>query len=181
MRLATTIAITAAVLGFAVAHAEVASWKIIDGQKDPLTDKPTRFAVAMAKSTPVFHDQPVTTALGIRCITIFTNKPAEPEVVILFIGLTGLEHVRKVMARYRWDEGPVRDYTLKTAGARGTRMIELPKFTSPTKLVESEDPIADLVAAKRFRAEVLFASEGKIALDIDVAGANDAIHALACH
>jgi hypothetical protein len=181
MRLATPIAIAAAVLGFAVAHAEVASWKIIDGHSDPLTDKPSRFAVAMAKSTPAFRGQPVTTALVIRCVTIFTNKPAEPEVMLLFTGLTELGRVRNVVAHYRWDEGPVRDYTLKTAGARGTRAIELPKFTSPTKLVEGEDPIADIVAAKRFRAEVQFASQGTIVLDINVAGANDAIHALACH
>jgi hypothetical protein len=172
----------AATLGF-VAAAQAAggsSWKIIDGQKDPLTEKSARFAVALAQSNPVLHGQPVTGALVIRCTMVFVTQPAEPELMLLFTGLTGLGRVKTALARYRWDEGPIRGYTLKSAGVRGTRAIELPKLVSPTKLVEGEDPIADVVTAKRFRAEVRFASAETLFLDINVAGANDAIRTLAC-
>jgi hypothetical protein len=180
-RMIVTVAAAAAFAGAASYSAFAGQWKIIDGQKDPLTDNTARYAVALPQSNPVFHGQPVTSALVLRCTAVFTNRATEPELMLLFTGLTGLGHIRNVLANYRWDEGPVRSYKLKSGGAHGTRAIELPKLVSPTKLVEGEDPVTDVVAAKRFRAEVQFASGGSVFLDINVAGANDAIRALACH
>jgi hypothetical protein len=176
------IAIAAAALGFVAATqaAGGSSWTIIDGQKDPLTEKSARYAVALTQSKPVLHGQPVTGALVIRCTTVFVNQSAEPELMLLFTGMTGLGRVKTALTRYRWDEGPIRGYTLKSAGVKGTRAIELPKLVSPTKLIEGEDPVADVVTAKRFRAEVRFASAATLFLDINVAGANDALRILAC-
>src|ERR1700685_1700867 len=147
MRISTMIAMS--VLVSTAAHAEPASWTIINGKSDPLTKKPSRYAVAMPKSAPVFHGQPVTSALIIRCATIFLNKPSEPELMILFTGLTGAERVKRMQTRYRWDEGPVRSYMLKSSGAHGTRAIELPKFTSASNLVPAEDPLAGAGTPKR--------------------------------
>jgi hypothetical protein len=165
----------AAALLVAHAQAEVPSaWKVIDGQRDPLTEQTARYAVTMPKSSPVQNGKPVTTALIIRCEKVFQNAPARPELVILFTPLTGWWHVKTIETLYRFDEGPVRDYKLDFPGRAGVRVIALPKFTD-------QDPIADLIAAKRLRVEITLPYSGRTFLDFNVSGANEAVQAVSCH
>lgn len=183
MRISPRIIIiaAAAALAAAAAHAEVATpWKIMTGQKDPLTDKSSRYAIDRPKSNPIFHGQAAQGALLLRCVTLIPGKPAQPELIIVFTGLTGIGRVTNTAVRYRWDDGPVHGSTSKSAIGSGARAIRLPRFISPMKGVKSEDPIADMIAAKRLRAEVQFASAEMIFLDFNVAGAGDTIGALGC-
>lgn len=180
MRISPTIAI-AAVLAATLAQAEPSAWRIVDGKADPLTDKPARTAIDVAKSTPVLNGRPVTGALIIHCVAVFSNQPPEPALGLMFTGLTELGHVKKVVAQYRWDEGPVQSDALKAVGKNGVRMLALPKLVSLTKLVPGQDPVADLVTAKRLRAKVLFGTAGVVFVDFDVTGADAAIRNLGCH
>ncbi len=166
-------ALVAIALGSDAARVQAASaWKI-STEKDQLSDQTSRFAVTMPKPNPARQSKPATAALVVRCVTVFLNKPTEPEIMILFTSLGWMWHVRNLHVRYRFDEGPVRDYKLKAAGRGAARAIVLPKFSD-------QDPVADLVAAKRLRVEAELPGSGTTLLDFDVAGAADAVRAIAC-
>jgi hypothetical protein len=170
------IIVTAAAMALMAAQArsEVANaWKIINGQRDPLTEQAATFAVKMPTADPVQHGKSITTALVIKCTTAFVSGPTHPELMILFTSLTGRGHAKTMETRYRFDDGPVRDYKLASAGKTGTRAIVLPKFSD-------QDPIADIVAAKRLRVEVNLPETGTTLLDFNVSGASDAIQAISC-
>jgi hypothetical protein len=163
-------------------HAKIPNnWKLITNRPDPLTEKSSRYVVDMAKTKPVFHGQTITAALVVHCVTVFLNKPSEPELILLFTGLQGIGHINRLPTKYRWDEGRVHSFMLKGTGKTGKRAIALAKLISPVPdVVPSEDPISDIVAAKRLRVEVTFQSAGTVFLDFDVSGANQALDALAC-
>ncbi len=168
-------ALVAIALGSDAARAQTASpWKI-STEKDQLSDQTSRFAVTTPKSSPARQGKSVTAALVIRCVAVFLNKPTEPEIMVVFTSLGWMWHIRSLHIRYRFDEGPVRDYKLKAAGRGAPRAIVLPKFSD-------QDPVADLVAAKRLRVEAELPGAGTTLLDFDVAGAGaaDAVRAIAC-
>jgi hypothetical protein len=157
------------------------NWKIIANRPDPLTEKASRYAVDTPKTKPVFHGRPISAAAVLHCVTVFTNKPSEPELVILLTGMEGVGHIKNLPTEYRWDEGRIHSFTLKGTGKTGTRAIVLPKLVSPVPdVVPSEDPISDLVTANRLRAEVSLPSAGKIFVDFDVSGAAQALSAVDC-
>jgi hypothetical protein len=163
-------------------HAKIpGNWKIIVNKPDPLTDKPSRYAVDLPKTKPVFHGQAVTVALVMHCVTVFLNKPSEPELMLLFTGMTGIGHINNLPTNFRWDEGPIHSFMLKGTGKTGARTIVLPRLISPApELVASQDPVSDIVEAGRLRVEVTFQSAGMVFLDFNVSGAAQAISALAC-
>jgi len=166
-------AVTAALVG-AEARSEPASpWKVMNAQRDPLTDQTARYAKTTPKSDPIQNGKPVTTALIIKCGTIYVSGPTHPELMILFTSLTGTGHVKNIETRYRFDEGPIRDYKLSSGGKAGARAILLPKLSN-------QDPIADLIAAKRLRVEVNLPHAGMTLLDFNVANASEAIQAISC-
>lgn len=93
--------------------------------------------------------------------------------MILFTSLPRPKHAKAITTRYRFDEGPVRDYKLKLGGKNGAHALLLPKFAH-------EDPIADLAAAKRLRVEIDLPGPGATLIDFNVTGAADAVTAVAC-
>jgi hypothetical protein len=147
------------------------AWKIAT-ERDQMSDRLVRFAVTLPKSAPVLDGKSVTTALIIRCGSAFTNGPTHPELMILFTSLTETR-MRTVATRYRFDDGPVRDYKLKITGRHGAHAILLPKFSD-------QDPIADLMGAKRLRLEVNLRNAENTLLDFNVTGAADFVRAIAC-
>lgn len=162
----------ATALAVGEARFEVANWKIVT-KKDELTEQELRFAAMTPKSNPMQQGKYVTTVLILRCAIVFLNRPTQPELMILFTSLTGMWHVKNFHTRYRFDEGPVRDYRLSVAGRGGANAIVLPKFPD-------QDPVADLVAAKRLRVEVTLPSGGPTLLDFNVTGAINAVRAISC-
>ncbi len=159
--------------GFGEARAQGATtWKIAS-ERDQLSDRVSRFAVAMPKSDPVMQGKSVTTALIIKCAGVAQTPRAHPELMILFTSLPQTKHTKALATRYRFDDGAVRDYTLKLSGRNGAHAMLLPKFSN-------EDPVADVVAAKRLRVEINLSSTGATLLDFNVTGAADAVKAIAC-
>ena len=61
----------------------------------------------------------------------------------------------------------------KLSAEIGADAMLLPKFGN-------EDPVADVVAAKRLRVEIDLPSAGATLLDFNVIGAADAVKAIAC-
>jgi hypothetical protein len=162
----------AVTLAASTAHGQGATaWKIAT-EKDQLSNRLSRFAVTMPKSAPVQAGKPVTTALIIKCGSALAGGATHAELMILFPSLPA-KHMRTIATRYRFDDGPVRDYKLKVAGKNGAHAILLPKFSD-------QDPVADLVAAKRLRVEVDLPNTQNTLLDFNVTGAADAVRAIAC-
>jgi hypothetical protein len=151
---------------------EATAWKIAT-ERDQLTDRVSRFAVTLPKSNLVQQGKSVTTGLIIKCGSAFATGPMHPELMILFTPSGGMWHVKTFHTRYRFDDGPVRDYKLKVIGRKGAHAILMPKLGH-------EDPVADLVAAKRPRAEINLPSAGATLLDFNVTGAGGAVKAVAC-
>ncbi len=167
-------AFLAAILpGIGPARAQGATaWKIA-AERDQLTDRLSHIAVTVPKSDPVQQGKSVTTALIIKCGSAFTTGPTHPQLMILFTSLGEMWHIKTFHTRYRFDDGPVRDYKLKVIGRKGAHAIMLPKFSN-------EDPAADLVAAKRLRVDVKLPKAENTVLDFNVTGAADAVRAIAC-
>jgi hypothetical protein len=92
---------------------------------------------------------------------------------ILFTPLQHMFHAVAVATRYRFDEGPIRDYKLQIPGKNGSYAVMLPKMSD-------QDSVADLVAARRLRAEVYLPHSTNVLLDFNVVGAADAVRAIAC-
>jgi hypothetical protein len=160
-------------LGVSESHAEGATaWRIFN-QHDPLSDRVSRVAGAQPKSEPQQDGKAVTTALFISCGSAFPNGPTHPQLTILFTPLKHMFHVDAVTTRYRFDEGPIRQYSLQIPGRNNSYVVMLPKFSD-------QDPIADLVAARRLRAEIFLPHTTNILLDFNVVGAADAVKAIAC-
>jgi hypothetical protein len=177
MPISARVTVTTAAMALVATQAccKVANgWKIINGQRDPLTEQAATFAVTMPAADPVQHGRPITTALVIKCATAFGPDTTRLELMILFTSLNGGGRTKTIETRYRFDDGPVRDYRLASAGKPGTRAIVLPKFSD-------QDPIADIVAAKRLRVEVNLPETGTTLLDFNVSGASEAIHAVSCN
>jgi len=165
--------LVAVVPGFGGARAQgTTAWKIAT-ERDQFADRVSRFAVTLPKSDPVVQGKSVTTALIIKCAGVAQTRPAHPELMILFTSLTKTRHIKTIATRYRFDDGAVRDYKLKLSGKNGAHTILLPKLGN-------EDPVADLVAAKRLRVEIRLAGAGATLLDFNVTGAGDAVKAIAC-
>ena len=155
------------------ARPEVANpWRITT-ERDQLTGEVARLAVTTPKADSVAEGKSAATALIIQCGRAFQTGPTHPEVLILLASFAGTRHVRSVHARYRFDDGPVRDYTLDVSSKGDARAIMLPKFSD-------QDPAADLVAAKRLRVEIAVPRAGASLLDFDVAGGGDAVRAISC-
>ncbi len=109
----------------------------------------------------------------IRCAGGAPARPAHPELMILFTSLPRAKHAKAIATRYRFDDGAARDYKLKVIGRNGAHAMLLPKFGK-------EDPVADMVAAKRLRVEIDFPSAGGTLPDFNVTAAADAVKAVAC-
>lgn len=157
------------------------NWKIVTNRPDPLTEKTSRYAVDTPKTKPVLRGRPISAAAVLHCVMVYTNKPSEPELMLLFTGMEGVGHVKNLPTEYRWDEGRIHSFMLKGTGKTGARAIVLPKLISPVPdAVPSEDPISDIIAANRLRVEVTFESAGKVFLDFDVSGAAQALGVVDC-
>ena len=118
-----------------------------------MTEHASRFAVTLPKSDLVMQGKSVTTALIVTCAGAAPARPAHPELMILFTSLPRAKHAKAIVTRYRFDDGAVRDYKLKVIGRNGAHAMLLPKFGK-------EDPVADMVAAKRLRVEIDLPSAG---------------------
>lgn len=163
----------ATVPGFGEACAQGATaWKIAT-ERDQFADRVSCFAVTLPKSDPVMQGKSVTTALILRCAGVPGTARAHPELMILFTSLPRAKHAKAIGTRYRFDDGAVRDYKLKLSGRNGAHAMLLPKFSN-------EDPVADVVAAKRLRVEIDLPSAGPTLLDFNITGAADAVKAIAC-
>ena len=149
-----------------------AAWKI-EAERDKLTERVSRFALTLPKSDPVMQGKSVTTALIITCAGGAPTRPAHAELMILFTSLPRAKHAKAIATRYRFDDGAVRDYKLKIIGRNGAHAMLLPKFGN-------EDPVADVVSAKRLRVEIDLPSAGATLLDFNVIGAADAVKTIAC-
>ena len=77
----------------------------------------------------------------ISCGSPFLNGPTHPQLTILFTPLQHMSHAAAIATRYRFDEGPIRDYKLQIPGKNGSYAVMLPKMSD-------QDPVADLVAAR---------------------------------
>src|SRR5208282_192407 len=160
----------AVVSGSGEAPAQIATaWKI-EAERDKLTERESRFALTVPKSDPVMQGKSVTTALIITCAGEAPARPAHAELMILFTSLPRAKHAKAIATRYHFDDGAVRDYKLKVIGRNGAHAMPLPKFGN-------EDPVADVVAAKRLRVEIDLPSERGTLLDFNVTGAADAVKA----
>jgi len=91
----------------------------------------------------------------------------------LFTSLPRAKHAKAIATRYRFDDGAVRDYKLKVIRRNGAHAMLLPKFGN-------EDPVADVVAAKRLRVEIDLPNARTTLLDFNVIGPADAVKAIAC-
>jgi hypothetical protein len=173
LAVALAVAFAATGLGVDAARAQGATvWKIVT-QRDQLTDRVSRIAMTLPKSEPRQEGKSVTTALIISCGSPFPNGPTHPQLTILFTPLQHMFHAAAVATRYRFDEGPIRDYKLQIPGKNGSYAVMLPKMSD-------QDPVADLVAARRLRAEVYLPHTTNVLLDFNVVGAADAVKAIAC-
>ena len=65
------------------------------------------------------------------------------------------------------------NYKLQIPGKNGSYAVMLPKMSD-------QDPVADLMAARRLRAEVYLPHTTNVLLDFNVVGAADAVKAIAC-
>jgi hypothetical protein len=165
------------------------NWKIITGQPDPLTGQISRVAGTSPKSNPVLDGKSVTTGLLLRCDTDLKGLQL-PDVIVVFTSLTGVGHFKNFAARYRFDEGPVRDFAANSIiGKNHARIIFLPNVVSladvgnppknamPAGVV---NPGIEIAGAARLRIEFNFKSAGTTFLDFNVSGATQAISALGC-
>lgn len=169
LAMALAVAFAATELGVDAARAQGATvWKIVT-QRDQLTDRVSRIAMTLPKSEPRQEGKSVTTALIISCGSPFPNGPTHPQLTILFTPLQHMFHAAAVATRYRFDEGPIRDYKLQIPGKNGSYAVMLPKMSDQ-----------DLVAARRLRAEVYLPHTTNVLLDFNVVGAADAVKAIAC-
>jgi hypothetical protein len=149
------------------------NWKIVTGRADPLTDKATRVAMTRPKSTPVINGKSVATALMMDCNPDPRLSPG-PVLVVAFDSLTGVGHFKTFESRYRFDEGPVHDFTATTTlGKNHSRALALPLSTRL-------DPGVEIAVAKRLRLQFNFRMGGVAFLDFDVSGSAQALAALGC-
>lgn len=149
------------------------NWKIVTGTPDPLTEKVTPVAMARPKSTPVINGKTAPAALMMSCNPNPDVSPG-PLLVVAFDGLTGIGHFKTFSSRYRFDEGPVHDFTATTTlGKNHSRAFALPLSTRL-------DPGVEIAVSKRLRVDANFRTAGVIFLDFDVSGSPQALAALHC-
>jgi len=170
--LAAAVIAWPAAASHACAQTAATPWKIIS-ERDQMTDQTLRLALTTPKTNPVQQGKSITTALMIKCATTFIGGTTHPELMVLFASLGGMWHVRAMHTRYRFDDGPVRDYKLKVVRRAGGHGLFLPKLGD-------QDPAAEITAATRLRVEVNLPYAGATLLDFNVAGASDAIRQIAC-
>lgn len=106
----------------------------ITTQHDQLADRVSRIALTLPKTEPLQDGKSVTTALIISCGGPFPNGATHPLLTILFTPLEHMFHVDAVTTRYRFDEGPIREYKLAISGRNKSYAVQLPKFAD-------QDPI----------------------------------------
>jgi hypothetical protein len=147
------------------------AWKITT-QQDQLADRVSRIALTLPKTGPVQDGRSVTTALIISCGSPLLTGPTHPQLTMLFTPVEHMFHVDAATTRYRFDDGPIREYKLGIPGRNKAYAVQIPKFSD-------QDPIADLVAAKRLRAQVYLPPHDQL-LDFNVIGAAEAVKAIAC-
>ncbi len=162
----------AVVAGSGEAPAQTATARKIEAERDKLTERVSRFALTLPKSDPdagqICHDgidyQVRRRGPGPACAC------GADDPVHLFAEGKARQGDRDPVL---FDDGAVRDYKLKIIGRNGAHAMLLPKFGN-------EDPVADVVAAKRLRVEIDLPSAGATLLDFNVIGAADAVKAIAC-
>jgi hypothetical protein len=158
---------------------------------EALTGQVRRSVMTFAKVTPVIDGKAVPTALIMQCSTDSEGKTVPiPQLVVALTSLTGIGHFKKLSARYRFDEGPVRDFQAESiTGKNHGRAIALPRPPDLSNIPEKYrlpelknlvDPGVEIAGAARLRAEFNFMSAGVTFLDFNVSGATQAINALGC-
>jgi hypothetical protein len=166
------------------------NWKIIAGDPDPLTGQGSRKAMTLPKATPVIDGKSVETALVMQCSTSVKGMP-DPQLIVIFTSLTGVGHFKNFGGRYRFDEGPVHEFSAESViGKNHARAIPLPEVLDASDLqdllklhagVHTEvDPGVEIAGAMRLRIEFNFKSAGVIFLDFNVSGATQVVSALGC-
>ena len=149
------------------------NWKIVTTRAEPLSGKITRFAMTKPKSTPIINGKSVASALMMECNPDPRLSPG-PVLVMAFDSLTGIGHFKTFASRYRFDEGPVHDFTAtSTLGKNHMRAFALPLSTRL-------DPGVEIAVSKRLRLELNFRTAGVTFLDFDVSGSRPALAALGC-
>ena len=156
----------------AAVNAEVpTNWNIVDGERDPLTEKTSRMAITLPKSDSAMRQA---AGLGLICLSSSPNGPTHPEVALVFTSLAGLSRYKKFPIRYRFDEGSVSESVVPgKVGANSARRLILPALPD-------RDPVHAIASAKQLRIEVDLRTRGTVFLDFDVSGAAAAIKAIAC-
>ncbi len=143
--------------------------------------------MTLPKTMPVIDGKTVTTGLILRCSRTATGS-ALRQLVFIFTSLTGVGHFKNFSARYRFDEGPVRNVDLsREIGKNHARAIVLPNPNAETapllaKLLHDlpPDPGVEMAGATRLRIEFNFRSAGIAFLDFDVSGSTQAMRAVGC-
>jgi hypothetical protein len=166
-------------------------WHIVTSESEALTEEKSHTAVVMPKTMPVIDGKTVTTGLVLRCSKSASGSPI-PQLVFAFTSLTGVGHFKNFSARYRFDEGPVRNVDLSSeVGKNHSRAITLPNRVSETPPMYAKelakelhdappDPGVKIAGATRLRVEFNFRSAGIAFLDFDVSGATQAMRAIGC-
>ena len=150
------------------------NWKIVDNGRDPLTEKPSRIAIALPKSDSSQNGKSAIIALILLCLYDSAHETTHPAVALVLTSSAGAGRYKKFSIRYRFDEESVRSNVVVSDIGKGeARRILLP-------VSEYEDPIKDIAAAKRFRAEVDLRTKGVVYLDSNVTGAAEAAKAIGC-
>jgi hypothetical protein len=165
------------------------NWKVIAVRPDPLTGQSFRQVITLSKTNPVIHGKSVATALLMQCSRVVKGLQ-DPQLIVVFTSLRGIGHFKNFGARYRFDEGPVHDFTGQSViGKDHARAIALPRMIDVSEIaglpklpsLESQvDPGIEIAGASRLRVEFDFRSAGVTFLDFNVSGATQAIDALRC-
>ena len=154
-------------------HVKVpANWKVIVERADPLTGGTARVAQTAPKTAPVIDGKSVPTLLVMQCGFEFEGLE-HSALSIRFASLTGVGHFKKFEARYRFDEGPVQEFTATS---------KIGKNHAHEFMLDSGDPDpgVEITGATRLRMQFNFQSAGTTFLDFNVSGATQTLHALAC-
>jgi len=149
------------------------NWKIVDNGRDPLTEKPSRWAITLPKSDSTKSGKPGAVGLILRCLSNDLDGPTHPAATLVFTSLANVGNYKRFPINYRFDEEAVHGTVLTSAaGKGGVRNVGLPSLV--------DDRFADIGATKQLRIEIDLRTAGVMFLDFDVSGAAEASKALAC-
>ena len=154
-------------------HVKVpANWQVIIGRPDPLTGETTPKAQTTPKAAPVINGKAVPTLLIMRCG--YRVQGLEDAILsVRFASLTGAGHFKKFEARYRFDQGPVHEFTATSKTGKNRAREFLLEQNRP-------DPGVEITGATQLRMQFNFQSAGASFLEFNVSGATQTLNALAC-